>query len=474
MLRAALIALFSLSSVAALAQDAGVASVDFVLRPTQSATDNPLDDMWGDAPPAPPATTATASPTTAGTNVAVTPEQARVKPAAPVQAAPTSSQSNRAAADPFAATGLALGPFVLRPALEVGVSATDNPAGTAKKRAAVGLVVAPELNLQTEDTRYKVEANLHAEEILYGDQQIDQRAADARVKAHYDLAGRTVLQAEAGYSYYLDRYNDPNTPAAAVQRPPVQQFDAKLGVTQGFGQLSVGVSGEAQREVHEDVALAGGGTASLKDLNNTEYGVRARTSYSLGSVLTPYVEAAVGRRDYDLSRDSDGLKRSGVWGELRGGLAFDLGSKLKGDVAVGWRHEAPEDKRIGDIDALTAAAAVVWSPRRLTEVRFDLSTDVRPTSLPDSPGSVLYSSTLTGTRKLTSRVRLEAGLGLDVERFIDIGRVDTTWSGFTGVTYAFNRFASIQARYSYERTDSTDQTANEDANVIGMRVRLQH
>ena len=188
---------------------------------------------------------------------------------------------------------------MIRPALEVGVDATDNAAGTARKRAAVGLVVAPEINIQAQDKRYAVEANLHGEAVLYGDKELDERAADARIKGHYDLTANTTLQGEVGYSYYLDRYNDPNTPAAAVERPPVHQFDAKLGATQRFGAFGLGVDGEMQREVHEDVALAGGGTASLSDLDNTEYGLRLRASYGLGRPLTPYVEAAGGRRDYD-------------------------------------------------------------------------------------------------------------------------------------------------------------------------------
>lgn len=472
MLRAVLIAIMALATTAALAQTS-TPNVDFVLRPTQGTGDDSLDDFWNTEPAPVAAGTAAAEASPVTGNVAAGRSQAAATPAPPVQTSPPSARK-RDEADPFAATGIALGPFVLRPAIEVGVNATDNPAGTSRKRNAVGVLLAPEINIQTQDTRYKVEANLHADAILYGDKSIDENAADARVKAHYDLTKRTTLQAEAGYSYYLDRYNDPNTPTAAVERPPVHTFDATLGATQKFGRVSVGLSGEAQREIHDDVALAGGGTASLEELNNTEYGLRVRTSYSAGAALTPFVEAAAGRRDYDLTRDSSGLKRSGVWGELRGGLAFDLGTKLNGNVAIGWRHEAPEDSRIGDLDALTAAAAVIWSPRRLTELRFDFSTDVRPTTLADSPGSVLYSGTLTASQKVTSRLRLEAGLGLDYERYIDAGREDTTYSGFAGVNYALNRFAALQARYSYERTNSTDPGADEDANVIGVRVRLQH
>jgi hypothetical protein len=235
----------------------------------------------------------------------------------------------------------------------------------------------------------------------------------------------------------------------------------------------VGVNGSVDRSVHEEVPLADGGVASREELDNTAYGIAARTSYEAGAATSPYLEASVGRRDYDVERDGGGFERSSVWGELRGGLLFDFGSKLSGDVSIGYRREDVEDERLDDIDGLIAAASILWSPRRLTDVRFDLSTEVEPTGIPGSSGSLVYAGAITVSRQVSPRLELEAGAGLSHERFSGIDRRDDILSGFAGVSYAFNRSASLEARYVYERTDSTDFDSATDENRVGVRVRVQ-
>jgi hypothetical protein len=287
------------------------------------------------------------------------------------------------------------------------------------------------------------------------------------------LTSRTSVNAEAGYRYELDRFTDPDTPTAAVERPPVHELDGALGVTQRFGRAALGLSGVVERDIHEDVPLSSGGTASREELNNTRYGLRLRASYEASGTLTPFVEAAGGRRAFDEKVDDDGFERSSVWGELRGGLIFDRGEKLRGEVALGYRIENLDDDRLDDLDAPIVAASIFWSPRRLTEIRFDLSTEVQPTSVPDSSGSILYSGALTAARQLTPRFRVEGGLGLDYERFVGDDRRDTTYSVFAGATYAINRVASLKARYVYEQTDSTDPDAETDSHTVGLRLRIQ-
>ena len=49
----------------------------------------------------------------------------------------------------------------------------------------------------------------------------------------------------------------------------MQDFDASLGATQRFGRLTVGLTGEVERSVHDDVELEGGLTASRAELDNT-------------------------------------------------------------------------------------------------------------------------------------------------------------------------------------------------------------
>jgi hypothetical protein len=471
MLRSTFIALASLAIAAgAAAQDGEAPGVAFMLRPTVDGNSGTDDDFWEDqleedlgdgiGPPM-------AGPT-------------GEEPIGPPLAGPTPSppEDNRPPRrpdepDPFAAIGVQAGSFIIRPAIEVGVSISDNPAGSAEKESGVGFIVAPELSIRSETDRHEIEADFRGEAILYGDEELDEREAEARVRTRYDLTSRTSLDAEAGYRYELDRFTDPDTPAAAVERPPVHELDASLGVTQRFGRAALGLAGVVERDIHEDVPLSGGGTASREELNNTRYGLRLRASYEASGTLTPFVEAAAGRRAFDQKVDDSGFERSSVWGELRGGLIFDRGEKLRGEVSLGYRREDLDDDRLDDLDALVADASIFWSPRRLTEVRFDLSTETQPTSIPDSAGDILYSATLTVTHELTPRFRIEGGAALEHERFVGADRTDVTYSAFAGATYAINRVASLKARYVYERTDSTDPDADADSHTVGLRLRIQ-
>ena len=443
--------------------------VDFLLRPTQPAGD---EAIWTtpSEPPAPAILGSIGLPLAgpSGEEPIGPPLAGPADPPVEIAGRPARNQ-----ADPFAATGVRLGSFILRPAIEVGVNLSDNPGESAGGDGAVGLLLAPELNVSSEDDLYAVEADLRAVAILYGDEELDERSAEASVRGRYDLTDSTSLEASLGYSYELDRFTDPDTPAAAVERPPVQRIDGSFGVTQRVGRVVLGVAGEVDRSLHADVDLSGGGTASREELDNIEYGVRLRAAYEASPAFAPFVEVAAGRRDFDRERDDSGFARSSVWGEMRGGLLVDFGEKLSGEAALGYRREDLDDDRLDDIDALVASAAILWSPQRLTEVRFELSTDVEPTSVAGSSGSVLYSGTFAVARRVGARFRVEAGSGLDHERFVDSDRRDDTWFGYAEAGYALSRYASLSARYGYETTLSTEEAIESDEHVVQVRVRLQ-
>lgn len=480
MLRSAVSAILVVAAAAgARAQDArvlpaDVAEVDFILRPSQDTDFDSADEFWRlQLEPDEPGIDAPIGPPLAGPTGAEPIGPPLAGPVPPPPEELPAVVTLEAETDPFAPTGAQVGTFVIRPSIEIGVSATDNAGGRVDEEAAVGLVVEPEINIRSEDERHEIEANLRGEAVFYDNDEFDDREAEARLRARYDLTSRTSIDAEAGYSSTLESFTDPDTPEAAVERPAVHSFDALLGATQRFGPLSLGAAGFAKRAIYEDVTLAGGGAAARDELDNTEFGLRVRGGYEVSGSITPFADVAVGRRDFDRKVDSAGLERSSLSGELRGGIIFDFGSRLRGEVALGYRREDIDDAALEDIDAFVADASILWSPRRLTEVRLDLSTDTKPTTLTGASASILYSGTLTVARRITPRFRVEVGASIDHERFVGADRADTTYSAFTGVSYAFSRVLSLKASYEYERTERGDSSPTTDANVIGVRLRIQ-
>ena len=454
------------------ARQAEVAPVDFILRPTQEGEAD--EDIWNwDTEPEPsllesPIGSPLLGPTgeeLLGPPLAGPPpepiQEGRIRPSRPV------------GEDQFAPIGVNLGSFIIRPSIEIGGTFTDNAGGTADKVAATGLVVAPELQVNAETERYQFEANGRAESVTYENEEFNEQTAEARARLRYRLTSTTALEAEAGYARFLDGFSDPDTPAAAAERPAVDEFDAAFGVEHRIGRLSTRVIGFADRAIHEEVPLSGGGVADRAELDNTEFGVRARAGYATSAILRPFAEAAVGSRIFDQSQDDSGFARSSVWGEFRGGLVVDRGEKLSGEMSLGYRREDLEDDALEDLNVLLANASILWSPRRLTDVRVDLTTDVSPTSTPGASASIIYAGTLTLVRSLTPRVRAETGIGLSYERRVGDDFRDVTFTGFAGASYAFNRTASLVARYEYQRTDRNEVDSDFDAHEVSVRLRLQ-
>src|SRR5690606_39108189 len=76
-------------------------------------------------------------------------------------------------ADPFAAPGIRLGSFVLRPTLDIGVTASDNIHLSRPKRQATGLVVAPDIDLRSEWDRHEIAFELRGTALFYEDKSLD-------------------------------------------------------------------------------------------------------------------------------------------------------------------------------------------------------------------------------------------------------------------------------------------------------------
>ena len=472
-------------------------AIDFVLRPTQDI-ESGSDEFWqNQLQPDPPALTGSIGPAMAGPTGdepigppllgPVVIDEPLASPQDLPQALPGSLARTPAPVvpetvvrepvardeDPFAPIGFRSGAFIIRPSIETGVVATDNAGGGPDRTAAVGFVAEPELDVRAEDERYQLQALLRGTIVRYDEERFDDRSAEARVSGRYALTSLTSIDGAAAYTSGLESFTDPDTPAAAAKRPAVDAFEGTLGVTRQFGRLAAGVHGFARREIHEDVTLVGGGTAARDELDYTEYGGRFRAGYLVSAALTPFTEVALARREFDRTRDNAGVERSSVWGELRGGIALDLGSRLSGEASLGYRHEDMDDPGLEDIDAFVADASLLWSPHRLTGVALVVTTQTRPTTLPGASASILYAGTLTLTQRLAPRITGNVGVGIDEERYVGIDSHDTTLAAFAGVSYAFNRVLSVKASYAYERTESDDPGRQGDANVVGVRVRIQ-
>jgi hypothetical protein len=353
---AALLALALSWPAAALAQEA--AGLDFVLRGAQEPFAQPIRTEPASAAALPlprPVGTAMAGPD------AGAPGQAMAGPAAapaePPARRPPMARDDEI--DAFAAPGIGLGSFVLRPAVDIGVTASDNIHLSRPKQKAVGWLVAPDVDLRSDWQRHEVAFELRGTAIFYDDDGLDELDGLARLGGRFDVSARTSVDVAVGAFRGTDDFTDPDLPAGAAARPAFRGLEAALGASHRMGRVGLRAGVQAVRTEYEDVALVGGGTAALDDRDNTATSLRLRGSYRVSPALEPFVEGSAGRTEYDRTHDAGGFRRSSDWHELVGGLVLDLGPKLSGEIAAGYRRETFDDPRLDDLDGLIASAALL-------------------------------------------------------------------------------------------------------------------
>ena len=66
----------------------------------------------------------------------------------------------------------------------------------------------------------------------------------------------------------------------------------------------------------------------------------------------------------------------------------------------------------------------------------------------------------------------EVGVGLSHEHEVGGEFRDLTFTGFAGATYAFNRVASIEGRYTFQHTDRAGPEDQYNANTVWVRLRF--
>ncbi len=375
--------------------------------------------------------------------------------------------------NPFAAPGIALGTFIVRPTLDVGVVATSNVDGGPAGPEAVGALVDVNIEAISESETHLVRFEIRGAAALYGDDQYDEKGVDARFLARFELASQTTIETTAGYNLDQTSYTDPDTPDDATQRPDVHTLSAGGRISRTGGIVTASLAGSVARVINEDVTLAGGGSANLSERDSTEYAVETRLSVVPSPSFAPFVAVSAGRVDYDQRIDSNGIQRARSFSAARAGIALDRGPKLSGEFSLGYQRDDFDDPALASINSVVVAADLLWSPVRLTEVRIGATSLTDGSFQPGVSGSRNHAITASVSRQFRDRLRATAGGVYEREDFVGLMRTDNTITGYAELVYDMSRYAAIVGRYVFVDVDSDATSVSGTEHRLSMRLRMK-
>lgn len=350
--------------------------------------------------------------------------------------------------------GIPLGSFVLRPSVTQTINTeTTKDGGTKKSRGFLETDMGATLTSDWSRHQLTVTSEGAWQQNISGEGE-EQPSFKIDGDLRLDLTRDTVGHITGGYNFYREDTDDPDAITNADQQSDVQEFTGGASIEHDFGILRGTAALALSRAIYSDAELSNGTTVSMSDRNETTGTVRGRIGYELSPALIPFIEASIGKTNYDERTDSSGYRRSGDSYGGKGGVQVDMGEKLKGEVAVGYATADFDDSRLKSIDTATLDASLLWSPIRGTNVNLDLQTSIQPSTAAGESGYVSHQLTTTVDHQLRDNLVTTVIGGVTLRDYPSGSTIsdETVYTASTGLIWNINRYLDFTSTLGYELT----------------------
>ncbi|MGX5847195.1 outer membrane beta-barrel protein [Mesorhizobium sp. PL10] len=376
--------------------------------------------------------------------------------------------------DPYRATGIKVGSFLLRPTLEQGVTVTSNADSSSGGKSAVLSETALRFSAASDwrENSAVIDGYGNFRNTISG-QKINEGRGRIEGSLNVDLDNELRAIAKLGYEIAPESASSPNAIPGVASQPIRQTVDGSLAIKKDVGKLRFALTGAVSHDFYGDAKLSGGMVLSQKDRDSTLYTATLRTGYEISPAITPFAEVEVGRRAYDLRVDSGGFERSSTRLGARAGVEVDMGEKLAGEFSAGWLREAIDDTSLEANSGASVNADLKWSPERGTIIGLTARTMIEGTTAANESGDILYSGRLTGERQIRADLTGNAALGVDWRNYTGSDGHDLTLSAEAGLTWWLNRYVGLTSRARTEKLTSNLPGRNYTANSIYLGLKLQ-
>jgi hypothetical protein len=239
--------------------------------------------------------------------------------------------------------------------------------------------------------------------------------------------------------------------------------------------------------VNKSITLRGGYTAtdysgdrsqltSVTDANNADYNETVgglRLAYELSPQTSIFADGSVNRRKFDTRVDAAGFLRGSDGYEAALGVTWSNGSKLSGELSVGYQSQTPDDARLKRLDGIGVDATLEWQATALTRLSLSAATDINETTLANSSGYVSREVGIGIEHALRRNLILNGEWTYTQNDFSGVNLVEEETEASLGVDYYLSRYVALTADMSWMEFTSTQAGADYDATTVTVGVKVQ-
>jgi len=377
-------------------------------------------------------------------------------------------------ADPFAPTGVLIGAFLLKPAIETTGAYDTNPARVSQGTPSWYAVVAPELLINSNWSRHELTANLRGSYTSYATaSELNRPSVDTKVNGRIDITPWTRADLEGRFLVGTDNPGSPNIQVGLKKLPIFTTLGGSAGLGQRVNRFEVTLKGSVDRTVYQDSTFTDGTTGSNADRDFNRYLAELKASYELMPGVKPFAESGVDRRVHDLEMDRNGVQRDSDGRYVKGGATFEFSRILTGDAAVGWINRSYQDATLPKINGLTVDSSLTWLASALTTVKLAAATRVDESTLVGVAGVFTREVSLQVDHAFRRWLIATAKFTYLNDDYVGSPRDDNRYAASALVSYKLTRELWLKAEYRHEWLRSNEPANNYDADVVLFGVRLQ-
>jgi len=376
--------------------------------------------------------------------------------------------------DPFEPLGLRMGSFTVKPAIDLSTAYDTNPRRIRNGQSSFASVAAAEVSVQSDWSRHALSADLRGSYSAYSKTtDLNRPYVNGRVNGRIDVSRQTSLDLEGRMVVTTDNPGSPDIQANLAYLPIYTSPGASAGVTQRFNRVVLSAKGDFDRISYADSVFTNGQVSSNADRNYDRFGYRFRAGYETLPGVVPFIEYAGDRRIYDRMTDRYGQQRDSMGTTVRGGLAFDLPERLKGDISAGYSSRDYQEPSLPPLAGFVFDASLVWTATPLTTVTLAGTSTINEVTLPGLTGYLSRDVGVQVDHAFRQWLIGFARVGIGFDTYQGIRRDDERQLLAAGMTYKLSRSMQLKGELRRETRRSNMRSNDYTANVATIGVRLQ-
>lgn len=376
----------------------------------------------------------------------------------------------------YEALGVPVGAFSLFPRLQIDAEHTDNVFAVASGPVSdLAFHARPSATLNSSWSRHQLNTYVRGD-FIRNDKYKTENANNWSVggTGRVDVMRDFNIAMGADYIKATEPRTSSNTAVSARDPIRYDQAQAYLSTSRIVGRTKLTVRGDLQSYDYKDGSDLNGAAIDQDARDRINSSLQGRVDYAVSPATALFVAVTGNKRDYDTgtvvtpTRDSSGY-------ELLGGVNFELGAVVRGEVAVGYISQSFDNAAYSDIDGFGSRTRLEWFPTELTTITATASRAIEDAGVIGAGGYLSSDLGLNVDHELLRNLILSASVKYANDDYNGIDRKDDRTEFALGGNYLVNRNLGLTLRYYHTKqsSDGTGSGPNYTVNRVALSLTTQ-